>query len=431
MQAMRLTKISRAVWGWAFYDFANSAFSTTVMSVVFSVYFANALVPAGGVSLLGHTIPGESLWGYLVSSVMIVVIFMAPGLGAWADHRAAKRAALALCTIIGGVATIALFVAEPGRLWFGVAAAFIAISAFELAIGLYNAFLNEISDEKDAGRVSGFGFAFGYIGGGVCLALNMAMIARPAWFGLAGGNATLPVRASVAVAGAWWLLFSVPTYFWVKDRPHAAADGVPSPKQLWLTIRDTLRDRDLSLFLLSYIVFNDGIQTILIMASIFGAKQLGMSTPQLALCYLMIQFVAFVGALVCGRLADSWSHKKVLLLTLMVYCGVTVWAVFMTRVVEFWMMGAIVGVVLGGSQAAARSLYSLMIPAGRTGEYFGLFSVVGKASSVFGPLVFGVTAQFFGLRAGVASLLLFFIGGAALLFAVNEASATAVESRAG
>jgi UMF1 family MFS transporter len=157
------------------------------------------------------------------------------------------------------------------------------------------------------------------------------------------------------------------------------------------------------------------------MASIFGAKALGISTQRLALCFLVIQFVAFVGAMVCGRLADAWSHKNVILITLVLYCGVVIWAVFMHKEWEFWILGVVVGLIMGGSQAAARSLYALLIPPGRSGEFFSLFSIVGKVSSLIGPFVFGVTAQFYGLRAGVASMLIFFLVGGAILLGVNEA----------
>jgi UMF1 family MFS transporter len=294
----------------------------------------------------------------------------------------------------------------------------------------YNAFLTDVSDDKNAGRVSGFGFALGYIGGGLCLALNMVMMGKPAWFGLANADATLPVRASVSVAGVWWLLFSVPTVLWVKDRTPSTVK-TPTPvsalltgaiKQLIQSWKNMSRFKEVKRFLLSYLIFNDGIQTIILMASIFGAKELGMSTAQLALVYLVVQFVAFVGAMACGRLADSWSHKKVLLVTLVVYAALIVWAVFMRQVWEFWTMGVVIGLVLGGSQAAARSLFAVMIPPAHSGEFFALYGVVGKAASLLGPALFGAVSQVAGLRAGIASLMVFFLVGGFLLFTVDEES---------
>lgn len=427
---LKLRNLPKAVWGWALYDFANSAFATTVMSVVFSVYFAKALVPPEGALVLGMRVPAESLWGYMVSGVMALVIVLSPGLGALADQHDAKGPFLAWLTAAGAAATAALYFATPGRLWFGFWLGFVGLFCYELALVFYNAFLNDVSDSQNAGRVSGFGFALGYIGGGLCLALNMAMMARPVWFGLSGSDATLPVRASISVAGVWWLLFSFPTFLWVRDT-HPSANSARGTvlsalmgalQQLWRSWKSLAAFPQLKRFLISYLIFNDGIQTIILMASIFGAKELGMSATQLALVYLMVQFVAFVGAMIFGRLADAWSHKNVLLTTLAVYTVLIAWAVFMTSATEFWAMAVVVGIVLGGSQAAARSLYAVMIPSERAGEFFALYAVVGKAAALIGPAVFGVASQVGGLRVGIASLLIFFVLGGFLLFSVDETS---------
>ena len=415
------------------YDFANSAFSTTVMAVIFAVYFAKALVPPEGARIFGMLVPGESLWGYMISLSMVIVILLAPGLGALADAFHSKRRALLVFTLIGSLSNAALFWATPGRLWVGFWLIFISLMGFELTQVFYNAFLNEVTDESAAGEISGLGFAWGYIGGGVCLALNMWMIAKPAFFHLGSADPTLPIRLSVAVAGLWWLLFSIPTFLWVKDKPRPANSppddksrfvlALQSVRQLFVTLKSVVAMKDVSRFLAAYLFFNDGIQTILVMASIFGAKALGMTTPQLALCFLMIQFVAFFGAKFLGPLADSWSHRNVVLLTLLGYAAVTAWGVFMRTQAEFWAMGAVVGFVLGASQSAARSLFSVIIPVDRSGEFFALYSVVGKAASLMGPAVFGVASQFFGLRVGVGSLLIFFIIGGGLLLTVNESRA--------
>lgn len=425
---LKLRHLPRPVWGWAFYDFANSAFATTVMSVVFSVYFAKVLVPPEGAHLFGTRVPAESLWGYMVSMVMVLVILLAPGLGAIADHRSNKRSFLMLFTIVGALANIGLYGATPPRLWYGFALIFMALLGYELALVFYNAFLTDITTDESAGRVSGFGFALGYIGGGTCLAINMAMLAKPIWFGIDSADPTLPARTSVGLAGFWWLLFSIPTFLWVHDivrivpaAQHSAVQVIGGAlRQLVATWQSLSEKRDLKRFLLSYLIFNDGIQTILLMASIFGAKELNMSAAELALCYLVIQFVAFVGAMVFGRLADAWSHKKVILTTLLVYTVMIVWAIGMKRSWEFWTMGVIIGIVLGGSQAAARSLFAVMIPPERSTELFALYAVVGKAAALIGPAVFGLVAQFAGLRMGIASLLVFFVVGGAILFTVNE-----------
>jgi UMF1 family MFS transporter len=350
------------------------------------------------------------------------VILLSPPLGAWADRRNLKAPQLAFWTLLGSAATAALFGATPGRLGYSLLFSFAAILSYELAQVFYNAFIKDVSTAENAGRVSGLGFALGYIGGGLCLGLNLLMIKRPALFGLGGTDDSLPIRASVLSVGVWWALFSIPAFLWLRDRPTNRSENVGGTSfgALKRTLASMWTSRPLRRYFVAYLLFNDGIQTILVTASIFGAQALGMSTAQLGGCYLLIQFVAFGGALVCGRLADRWSHKNVILVTLAVYSAVTIWAVWMKTPAEFWALGVIIGLVLGGSQSAARSLFSLMTPESRSTEYFALFSIVGKASSLMGPFVFGTVAQFFGLRAGVASLLIFFVAGGALLWTVDE-----------
>lgn len=420
---------SRPLFAWAMYDFANSAFATSFLSVIFSVYFANVLVPSGGVHLGRFTIPGESLWGYLISAVMFVVIVISPALGSVSDQRVLKRFFLLWCIGVGGLSTGALFFAQPGRLVYATLLSFLAILAYELGLVFYNAFLNEIASDKERGRVSGLGFATGYIGGGLCLALNMVMLAKPEWLGLNGVDKTLAVRACVLVVGVWWILFSIPAFLWLYDlpgphNPKSALSWVAVVRQSLSQIKTTFHHirskRDLSRFLLAYLIYDDGVQTILLMAGIFGAKELGFSPSQLAMIYLLVQFVAFAGALFWGRVADSWNHKNVILCTVGLFAGIVMWAAVLRQAWEFWALAAVVGMVMGGVQAASRSLFSLMIPAAQSGEFFSFFSIIGKATSLIGPFVFGLVSQFFGIRTGVAALTVFFVAGGATLLIVDE-----------
>lgn len=413
-------KFSRVVWSWALYDWANSAYTTSIQTVLFSVYFVKTLIPPGGWSLAGHWVNGTSLWGYLNSAVMLVVILVSPGLGARADRNSSKHRHLTFWILLGSLFTMMLVGATPRHVGLAVATVFIASLAYELSLVFYNAFLKEICDDRESGSVSGVGFALGYIGGGLCLALNMLMIAKPQLFHLATDDPTLPARACFFTVGVWWLLFSVPVIFWVKDRPRASASGSLAFFQLFGSLRQAFSDKSVGRFLLSFLIYNDGIQTVILMAAVFGAQALGMGTVQLGLCYLMIQFVAFFGATICGAWADRWSHKNVILVTLVIYVGVVIWGVAMKSSVEFWILGFIIGLILGGSQAASRSFFSNLITDDRSGEMFALFSVVGKASSFFGPLLFGVVNQVWGLRPAVGSLLIFFVAGGAVLFSVKE-----------
>ena len=417
------------IFAWASYDFANHAFATSVLSVIFNVYFVRSLVPAEGARWFGMTIPGESLWGYLISAVMAVVLVLSPALGALSDRYALKRVSLALCAALGVGATLALFFARPGHLGYACVLAFTANLGYQLSLVFYNAFLNDLGTNETKGRVSGLGFAFGYVGGGLCLALNLAMLSRPQFFHLASTDPTLPVRASILVAGCWWLIFSLPTVLLVKDELVPVDRLTPAAffrasgealVQLKHTIRDTIIRPDLGRFLVSFLIYNDGIQTVILMASVFGAQALGMATSDLAACYLLIQFVAFCGAMVAGTMADRAGHKVVIMGTLAVFLVCVFWAAVIRRPAEFWTLGVLIGLVMGGAQAASRSLYSLLVPPQKAGEFFALFSIVGKAASLLGPFVFGVAAQAFGIRPAVASLGLFFLVGAAILVKVNE-----------
>lgn len=409
------------------YDFANSAYATSVMSVIFSVYFSGTVVPPEGAAVFGFRIPGESLWGYLISAVMALVIIGSPALGALADDRGMKRPLLLFWVGVGIAGTFGLAWAIPGRLVYASVVFFLSTLGYEMSLVFYNAFLVDVAESDNAGRVSGLGFAVGYFGGGVCLALNMTMIAWPGAFGLKSGDATLPVRASLMVVSLWWLLFSLPTFLWVRDRRPTEPSKLSVRaiftgqfRQFRRTWNDLRARPELRRFVFAYFFYNDGIQTVLLMASIFGAQELGMNTTQLALCYLTVQFVAFAGALVLGRAADQWSHRKVVLTTLAVFCAASVWALFMQTGAEFWALGLVMGLVLGGSQAASRSLFAVMIPRAKAGEFFALFSIVGKAGGLMGPLVFGVVSQVFGVRQAVFSLIFFFVSGGTLLLRVSE-----------
>ena len=412
---MKSLRLSKEQFGWAFYDFANSAYATTMITAIFSVYFVSQLVPAEGAIIAGQLIPAESVWSYLVSLVMICVVLIAPILGSMADQKGTKRLLIAIWTLFGGVSTLFLFGATPGRFHYGLLFAFLSFLGYEMAVVFYNAFINEVAEEKEKGWVSGYGFALGYLGGGLCLAINSVMIAKPDFFGLGGNDPSLRYRACFFMVGVWWLVFSIPTFLWVRDKKRAHQKAIINFAQFFLTVKKILKIRNIGPFLLAYLLYNDGIQTLIIMASIFGANVLGMTIQQLGLCILLIQFVAFFGALFFGRLADSFGHKKTVLLTLGIYFFITVWAYFMSSQVEFWMMGIIVGLILGGSQAASRSLYAQMVPKGQEGELFGVYSVVGKAASILGPFLFGLATQLAGLRFGVLVLALFFIAGGTIL----------------
>jgi UMF1 family MFS transporter len=420
----------REIFGWAMYDFANSAFATTILSVIFNHYFAT--VVAGGetgVQFLGFHLHGAAVFTFSVSLSMAVSAVLAPFLGAVADASAAKKRFLMLFCYTAILFTGLLFFVREGNIWRGAAFFIVANIGFAGGNVFYNAFLPEISNEGNIGRISGFGWALGYIGGGVLLMVNLAMLKYPEWLGFPGG--TFTVQDCFLSVALWWLIFSIPTFLFLRERGEGGA--VPLKKVSFRVGYDRLRRtfgrirslRELTKFLFAYLIYNDGIETVIVMASIFGADVLGMGTEEIILFFLMIQGIAFLGSLLFGFLADRIGSKKSILISLVLWCVVVLWAfrlgIFLTPLEEYWVLGALTAMVLGGSQAASRSLQGLLTPRANSAEFFGFFAVSGKFSSVFGPLIYGILITLTGsVQSGVLSVLVFFLAGMAILWKVDE-----------
>ncbi len=413
---------NRAVLSWALYDFANSAFATTILSVVFNVYFVTVIC-AGGVPMFGHLLTGETLWGLAASVSMLVTFLITPVLGAIADHSSKKKF-LTGFWCLGWIFSGLLYFCAEGD-WLMASLFFIlANTGFTSGNTFYNAFLNDISDASTVGRISGFGWAVGYLGGGLLLAINLMMIQHPAWFHLSAEN-HVPVRAAFASVGAWWFVFAIPLFLWVKEKPAASAitqkfNFIEGCRSVFKTFHEIRKYREVFIFLIAFLVYNDGIETVILTASIFGVKELGFSQADMIRCFLMIQAVAFFGALLFGSLADKVGHKRSISATLWIYIGVCIWAYFMKTRAEFWILGAVVGLILGGSQAASRSLLVLLNPPEKNTEFFGFFALTGKLSTVFGPLFFALMSQLFSIRAAVGGLSMFFVLGLIILYFVRE-----------
>jgi MFS transporter, UMF1 family len=420
----------REIFGWAMYDFANSAYATTILSVIFNKYFATVVAGGeAGVSVLGLHLHGASFFTFTLSLSMAVTAVLSPFLGAVADASASKKRFLMAFCYMAILFTALLYFVHPGNYWRGAAFFLLASIGFEGSLVYYNAFLPEISDDQNIGRISGLGWALGYIGGGALLALNLIMLQYPGWLGFSPG--TFTVQDCFLSVAFWWAIFSLPTFLFLKER---AAKPILKSGESYLTqgyhrLRATLRQirsfRELTKFLAAYLIYNDGIETVIVMASIFGAEVLKMETGEIIQFFLMIQGIAFLGSLLFGYMADAIGNKKTILISLTFWSLIVVWA-FALGVVwdpktEYWILGVLAGLVMGGSQAASRSLQGVLTPEANSAEFFGFFAISGKFASVFGPLIYGILIALTGsVQSGILSVLAFFLVGMAILWTVDE-----------
>ncbi|HCR69876.1 MAG TPA: MFS transporter [Anaerolineae bacterium] len=439
-----LVNDKKEIFGWGMYDWANSAFSTTVGTVFLGPFVAslarNAAEAAGTetVSFLGIPVAPDSFLPYCISfSVLMQVLFL-PILGAIADYSHLRKAMMRLFATIGAVATILMFFVTGNLWWLGGVLYIIANLAFGAAIVFYNAYLPDIASEDERDRVSSYGWAMGYLGGGILLALNLAFFIFSEDLGV---PTDLAVRINLASAGVWWLGFSFLT--WSRLRSRHAARTLPAGenyvgirfKQLRKTIGEVKSFPETLKFLLAYFLYNDGIQTVIAVAATFAAAPIiqgGLEIEQTTLTavILMIQFMAFFGALFWGKLATWIGAKQAIMVSLVIWAGVVIYAYGglqgESRVTEFFILGAFIAIVLGGSQAISRSLFAQMIPNGKEAEFFSFYEISERGTSWIGPLIFGLANQMFGdLRIAILSLIFFFVMGLLLLPRVNVQKAIA------
>jgi UMF1 family MFS transporter len=403
---------------WCLYDWANSAFATVILSAVLPVYFA-AIAPPGGIVLGGRTIPATAVWGYTVAASMLLVAIVAPTLGNLADRHAVKKRLLILCASAGACATALLSLAGDGD-WL-LAAGLFLVANIGFAAGniFYNAFLTDLAGGVEADRLSSRAYAWGYLGGGFALALVFLLIEGHTWFGLPGKGAA--TRLGFLLTGAWWLLFALPAFLRLKEGPvRLDAHRLQTPADYLRLARELAGYPDLLRFLLAFILYNDGIQTIIAIAAIFASAELSLSTGTILGCYLMIQFLAMPATLLTARLATRWGARRTVLSTLVVFAVITVYAATMRSALEFWGLGLLVALVLGGSQALSRSLYAGLVPPQRSAEFFSFFAISSKFASILGPLLFALLIDLTGSnRLAILALSVFFIAGLWLLAGVD------------
>ncbi|ABA89095.1 membrane protein, major facilitator superfamily [Syntrophotalea carbinolica DSM 2380] len=414
----------RQAWfGWCMYDWANSAFATVILAAVLPVYFVS-LVPTAGVTLpiIGGPLSASALWSYAVAGSMTLVALAAPGLGAIADRSRCRRRWLMILCVTGASVTCLLALAGPGRYLLAAGLFMLANACFATANIFYNAFLPALAQNHEMDRLSARGFALGYVGGGLMLLLTFLLIQHHDVMGLA--TPSQATRLGFFLTGLWWLFFSLPTFYFLREEmiplpsvKSTTATGLRAMWQVWKELRDY---PDLLRFLLAYLFYNDGIQTVIAVAAIFGKDELGLGTTSILGCFLMIQFVAMPGSLLFARFAHLWGAKRAILLSLVLFTVVTVYAYAMQQAWQFWLMGLVVALILGGSQAISRSLFGSLLPPGKNAEFYSFYAVSGKFAAILGPVAFGLLAQITGSnRMAILGLGLFFGAGFGLLLSVN------------
>lgn len=408
----------KAVRGWAMYDWANSAFATTMMAAVLPIFYND--VAAGSLD----STTAQSYWGYTQSIAMLLVAVLAPVLGAIADLSGSKVRFLRFFSYLGILSSI-LFV-FVGKGDYLLASLLITLGTIGFSGGntFYDALLTDLVPFDKRDYISSKGYAYGYIGGGVLLAVNLAMIMKPGWFLLPSASAGTYV--SFVSVGIWWFLFSLPLFRHVKDRPvqtgfsmsQYTAAGL---RRVGQTTKEITRYPELLKFIIAFWFFNDGINTIITMATIYG-RGIGIDSKDLIGALLITQFVGIPFTLMFGKIAERLGSKPSLYLSLGIYVLIVILGYFMQTASHFYLLAILVGFVQGGSQSIARSIYSNLVPAARSAEFFGFLSVSSKFASIFGPFTFALVGQLTGSsRAGILSLVLFFAIGIVLLATVNLA----------
>jgi UMF1 family MFS transporter len=410
--------------GWAMYDWANSAFMTTIITAVFPLYF---LEHVSKDVLVGTQAEGR--FTLTTTIALVISAILAPILGTLADLRAQRKRYLTVFALIGIFATCGMFLIQPGDwllalILFGVANVGAAGS-----IVFYDALLPHLVSKEKLDQLSTSGFALGYLGGGLLLAANLLLIQKPELFGLQDASPTLPTRIALLSVGIWWFVFTIPLWRQVPEPPATEEDGVGklafgpsiviSIKRLRSTLSHLRALPQATLLLIAFLIYNDGITTIIRMAALFSSSA-GFELDLIIGTILMIQFLGVPFALLFGRLASRFGAKRMILLGLGVYMGICVLAYFMTTPTHFVALGVLVAMVQGGTQALSRSMFASMIPANKSGEFFAFFAVGEKFAGILGPSLYGLMIYATGSnRQAILSVSIFFLIGGTLLYFVK------------
>ncbi|MFI6349757.1 MFS transporter [Streptomyces sp. NPDC050560] len=412
--------------GWYFYDWANSVYATSVLTVFLGPYLTDVAKEAadthGRVHPLGIPVSSGSYFAYCVSASIVVSVLLMPAAGAAADRSGHKKRLMGVAAYTGALATTAMLFLGGDRYLLGGALLIVANAGTAVSSALYNSYLPQISTPEERDAVSSRGWAYGYAAGALVLVLNLVLFLAHDSFGVSEGTA---VRICLCSAGLWWGGFTLIPLRRLRDRGPADAEPgavAAAPAQGWRQLAATVRDmrrRPLTLaFLLAYLVYNDGIQTVVSQASVYGSEELGLGQSTLIAAVLMVQVLALAGALWMGRLARTYGAQRTVLGSLAAWTLILAAGYFIPARAPVWFfaLAAAIGVVLGGSQALSRSLFSHLVPRGKEAEYFAAYEMSDRGMSWLGPLLFGLTYQLTGsYRSAIISLVVFFVVGFGLL----------------
>ena len=411
---------------WAMYDWANSAFMVVIITAIFPIFFS---------AVAAANLPAEvATFRFTIATTigLAIIAVLSPLLGTIADYAGAKKKLLGGFMLLGVAAVGMMFFIQRGD-WLLAAVLFILANiGANGSFVFYDALLPHVARPNEINRVSTAGYAMGYLGSGLLLALNLAWIQKPEWFGLPHGpdissaQATLPTRLAFLSVAIWWVLFSIPLFRRVAEPPRLVEPGrentnpvTASFRRLSATFRQLRGFRNAFLMLLAFLIYNDGIGTIIRMATIYGTE-VGIGRGALIASILLVQFVGVPFAFLYGMLADRIGTKQAIFLGLVVYTGISVLGYFMTSAMHFLILAFLVGMVQGGTQAISRSLFASMIPKQQSGEFFGFFAVFEKFAGVFGPAIFAIVISVTGsTRLSILSVIIFFVVGAWLLLKVD------------
>ncbi|NWF76566.1 MAG: MFS transporter [Nitrospirae bacterium] len=400
-----ITLNKKRIISWVLFDFANSSYSAVIAAVVFPIYYAQTIVGNED----GY---GDLWWGRAISISMGIVAFTAPLLGGIADYRGLRKKFLFIYTIISVCAIASLPVVEKGMIFEGFLLIVVANVGMEGGLVFYNSFLPRIAPLEYQGRISAWGYMIGYVGSIISLLLALPLVKSGRY------------DAAWLMVAIFFFIFSLPAFFFLpqdkKGQIPLIHAGLKGMKHTLIILREIFAKKELRKYLISFFIYEDGVNTVIVFSSIFAATTFGFTPQELIALFLVVQTTAFWGSLLLAKPIDFWGPKKVVIISLLMWTSVSIFAFFAHTKTEFWIIAIVAGFGLGTVQAASRALYSQFIPEGKEAEYFGVYSMAGKSSAVLGPLIFGYLSTTFGnQRPAIISVAVFFIVGLVILSFVS------------